>query len=150
MIPFIWCYAYNATFGIAKEWSDRYQFPMPVPPEIEIELSITEDKGYKWDWTMRGLREIIEMTVNDAITIGNITEDERQETLDAILAPARDSDMMADLQDRFPLLNVRTIPDELIAELTQDDDLVPFVRTTQSAQVKNEQKQVAVLDARFK
>ena len=119
VIPFIWCYQYCATFGIADEWSKRYGFPIPVPPEIEIEMSATEDEGYKWDWTMRGLRECIEKTADALVAIGNITQDERSDVIDQILAPARDSDMMRELQRVFPILNVPAIPDELFDQLTR-------------------------------
>ena len=119
VIPFIWCYQYCATFGIADEWSKRYGFPIPVPPEIEIEMSATEDEGYKWDWTMRGLRECIEKTADALVAIGNITQDERSDVIDQILAPARDSDMMRELQQVFPILNVPAIPDELFDQLTR-------------------------------
>ena len=125
VIPFMWCYAYESTIGIAKEWSDRYGFPIPVPPEIEMEMSATEDRGHKWDWTMRGLRECVEHTVDDLIDVGNIDADERKDVIDAILAPARDPLLMEELQKRFPLLGVTSIPPELLDQLTREKPL-PF------------------------
>ena len=123
VIPFIWCYQYCSTFGIAQEWSTRYNFPITVPPEIEIEMSATEDEGFKWDWTMRGLRECIEKTADSLVKVGNITEDEREDVINQILAPARDSNLMSTLQSTFPLLNVPEIPEALLDQLTRKEPL---------------------------
>jgi hypothetical protein len=117
VIVFLWIYQYTSTFGVANDYSRVYDIDFPVPPEIEIEISASEDKPYKWDWTLIHLRKCIESTIDDQIKLGILKEEERQEILDLILEPARDKKIMSYLQENYPLLNVNKLPKTVINDL---------------------------------
>lgn len=120
VIPFLWVYQYVSTFGIAKDYESTYGLKFPVPPEIEVEMSASEDAAHKWDWTLIGLRKSIEGALDDQIKLGVLAKEERQSVLDLILEPAKDKKLMAYLQENYPLLGVKKLPqhayDDLLAE----------------------------------
>ena len=117
LIPFLWCYQYMATFGVAERFNRDYQIEFPVPPEIDVEVSITEDDGEDWDLTLLGLRSLIEATLDKQVAIGDLSKDDRQSALDTILAPARDRKLFKLLQQQFPLLNVKELNQGVIDQL---------------------------------
>lgn len=104
-IPFLWISQYQATYGVARKIEEEFGVKFPVDPEIELEISASEDKAYKWDWTLANLREIIIKTIDDQHVLGRCKDP--QGAKDLVFGV--DQSVLDAVQAQYPLLNVKRI-----------------------------------------
>lgn len=48
-----WC----ATLGVQEYYDEFFDLKFTVPCEIEVEIGASQDKTYKWDWSLSGYNE---------------------------------------------------------------------------------------------
>jgi len=108
VLPFLHILQWEATYGVAKAYKDEFGLEFTVEPEIEIEIGSKDTNAQKWGWDLPGLIQIINTSVDAGIQEGVFTQS-REEILKLIYAPWKNRDVLAYLDENFPLLNVHLI-----------------------------------------
>jgi hypothetical protein len=81
-----------------------------------MEFGAQDDKTYKWDWSLPDLVGAITKTIDDMDKFDLLVED-RDTTLKIIFEPWRNKKVRRYLQDKYPLLNVRDLDNEIEAAI---------------------------------
>jgi hypothetical protein len=107
---------WEATYGITKAYKEEFNVDFTIEPEIEMEFGAQDDKTYKWDWSLPDLVGAITKTIDDMDKFDLLVED-RDTTLKIIFEPWRNKKVRRYLQDKYPLLNVRDLDNEIEAAI---------------------------------
>lgn len=105
VIPFIHILQYEATYGVAKAYEKEFGLKFTVEPEIEMEIGTKDTNSTKWDWSLQNLVSTIDSVVQDGIKQGLLTE-KHEDIMAQIFAPWKNSECLAFLDEKYPLLNV--------------------------------------------
>ena len=114
VIPHIHIMQYEATYGLQTWAEDTFGMKFTITPEIELEISATDDNSFKWDWSLNNLSECIAKSLADQIKLGDIESvAELKDAYKKIVAPWRDKEQRAFLQEHYPLLNVKNLDKQI-------------------------------------
>jgi hypothetical protein len=105
VIPFIHILQYETTYGIAKQYESEFGLKFTVEPEIEIEIGVKDTQSRKWNWELPELIKHLDAAVQDGID-DKLFADSKDEIMKKILAPWHNPEVLAFLDERFPLLGV--------------------------------------------
>lgn len=122
VIPFLHIMQYCATYGTADAIEKEFNFKFNIEPEIEMELG-TCDSGSgsgTWDWSVGNLLSILHTAVHTGYKDGFIHE-EPKDVIEKILAPWRNKECRAYLNENFPILGVKDM-NEMIEKALNDYD----------------------------
>lgn len=121
VIPFIHIVQYQATYGTAQTIEKEFGVHFNIEPEIEMELGVCDsDEGTTWDWSISQLLSILDKEVRTGYERGIVTE-APDRVMEKILAPWRNAECRAYLQEHYPLLGVRDLDDTIIEALDAYD-----------------------------
>jgi DNA polymerase I-like protein with 3'-5' exonuclease and polymerase domains len=110
LLIFIHVMQWTVTYGVTKHFKDVYDFEFTTEPEIELEIGITEDKHYTWDWTDKGLRDIITKSLDDQMALKDLDAEERKSAESTIWSVYENKKLKKYLNTKYPILGV--IPKE--------------------------------------
>lgn len=113
LIPFIHIRQYTATYGITTWYKEIFGVEFTVEPEIELEVFASEDNSYKWDWEIPHLLTNIYKALQDQVRLGQLEAKDLDSTWDLVLKPWKSKSMRKLLQERYPLLNVPYLDDNI-------------------------------------
>lgn len=133
IVPFTHILQWGATYGVTKAYKDEFDFEFTVEPEIEIEIGARDDKCEKWDWSLPSFINAVVTSVNDAHDFG-LLEGEVDDVLHTIFAPWRNKKCRAYLQEKFPLLDVADLEQQI------KDAIRPVYKTSN---VREKEKEAA-------
>jgi DNA polymerase family A/3'-5' exonuclease len=120
VLPFIHILQYDSTYGIAKAYENEFGLKFSVEPEIEIEVGVKDTLTKKWDWAIPDLIQKLDESVKDGIETKLLTQ-KKADIMKLILAPWRDKQTRAFLQEKWPLLNVPDLDKQIDAALKEYD-----------------------------
>lgn len=108
VIPFIHILQWHSTFGLAAALGKEFNINFLVPPEIEMEIGVQDTEMTTWDWTMPGLAAAIDKAVVHAEKL-DLLDRPATEVMQVIYKPYMVKSVRHQLQERWPLLNVRDL-----------------------------------------
>lgn len=112
IIPFLHVLQYQSTYGVAQQCKDDFNINFLVEPEIEVDIGARGDSMETWDWSTSNLIDNIKKSVKHAEELG-ILEGTYDEVLEKVVKPWKSKQVRSYLQDKFPLLNVRDLNDQI-------------------------------------
>lgn len=105
VIPFIHVLQYEATYGVANAYEKEFGLKFTVEPEIEMEIGTKDTNSAKWDWSLPNLVSTLDSVVKEGIEQGLLTE-KHEDIMEQIFAPWRNTEALAFLDEKYPLLGV--------------------------------------------
>lgn len=102
-----------SALGLAKWYEDVMGVPFTIEPEIELEIGANDASAEAWDWTTSNLMDCIFNALKEHAAMGRLDENEIPTVFKTILQPWLDKDTRQELCERFPLLGVRDIDDQI-------------------------------------
>lgn len=114
LLIFIHIRQYVATNGVTNWYKEIFGVEFTIEPEIELEVFASEDASYKWDWEIPHLLTNIYSALQDQVKLKQLPADELEPTWNLILKPWKSKRMRGLLQERFPLLNVPDLDQNIV------------------------------------
>ena len=118
-IPFVHICQYMATNGVVAWYKELFGMDFTIEPEIEMETGASEGKEHalKWNWELPELPMLIRKALTDQVALGRLKGSKLDSTYEAVMEPWSDEDRRRDLQENYPLLNVRDLHSQIGAAL---------------------------------
>ena len=110
-IPFVHICQYMATNGVVEWYKEVFGLDFTIEPEIEMETGASEGKDHalKWSWELPELPVLIHKSLKDQVSIGRLKASKLQSTYETIMEPWVDEERRRDLQENYPILNIKDL-----------------------------------------
>lgn len=112
VIPFIHILQYQATYGIARQYEEQFGVKFIIEPEIEVDITGVASESHKWDWSLPDVVDCLSKSLNDLKEINQL-DDTPENIMRQILQPWKNTEFRHYLQDKYPLLDVRDLDDQI-------------------------------------
>jgi hypothetical protein len=122
VLPFIYITQHVSTLGLAKWYKDVFGLEFTIEPEIEFDIGVCDARAQTWDWTTTNLVDAIFKALVDHAKLKRLDEDDIPSTYAMILKPWTDKEQRKELNERFPLLGVVDIDDQIEIALERARD----------------------------
>ena len=117
VIPFIHIRQLVATNGITDWYKEIFGVEFTIEPEIEMEFFASEDESHKWDWEIPNLLISIHRALQDQVKLGQLDASELDSTWELIIKPWKSKSMRKLLCEKYPLLNVQGLEENIVEAL---------------------------------
>lgn len=117
IIPFLHITNHVSALGLAKSYKDNLGVHFTIEPEIELEIGSNDAEAETWDWTLPQLAEVIFNSLTSQIAIGRLEAKDLPAVLTTIVKPWADIEERHVLCERYPLLGVKELDDQIDAFL---------------------------------
>lgn len=122
VLPFVYITQHESTLGLADWYHRVFGLKFTIEPEIEFDLGVCDARAQTWDWTTTNLVDAIFKALVDHAKLKRLDEDDIPSTYAMILKPWTDKGQRKELNERFPLLGVVDIDDQIEIALERARD----------------------------
>ncbi len=117
IVPFLHITNHVSALGLAESYKKNLGIHFTIEPEIELEIGSNDAEAETWDWTLPQLAEVIFNSLTSQIAIGRLEAKDLPSVLATIVKPWVDIEERHVLCERYPLLGVKDLDDQIDAFL---------------------------------
>ena len=124
IIPFLHITNHVSALGLAEFYKKAFGVEFTIEPEIELEIGANDADAETWDWTLPQLADILVKSLKDQVAIKRLEPSALPGVMAQIVAPWVNLEEQAVLCERYPLLGVKDLDDQIDAFLDRARTLV--------------------------
>lgn len=124
IIPFLHITQHVSALGLAEWYHRTFGLKFTIEPEIELEIGAHDAQAETWDWTLPQLAEVIFNALKEQVVLKRLRAKDLPGAYALIVQPWVDKEERAVLCEKFPLLGVKDLDDQIEMFLTKARDLV--------------------------
>jgi DNA polymerase I-like protein with 3'-5' exonuclease and polymerase domains len=124
VIPFLHITNHVSALGLAESYHKNLGIKFTIEPEIELEIGANDADAETWDWTLPQLAEVIFNSLVNQIAIKRLEAKDLPSVLSTIVKPWVDIEERHVLCERYPLLGVKELDDQIDAFLDRSRSLL--------------------------
>jgi len=124
ILPFIHITQHVSALGLAESYYKNFGLKFTIEPEIELEIGAHDAGAETWDWTLVNLANVLFNSLKEQVEIGRLNRKELPGVMKRIVSPWSDLDERRSLCEKYPLLGVAELDDQIETFLAETKRLV--------------------------